>query len=221
MRLISLSLVPLALLCVAAAPADFALRDRIVADAAAVAPVPFVRTFTATQSGGGEKESHVRVDRWDGKAWTLVSLDGKPPSADDAAKAAKSFGAQKPPGYHRLATLLAKAVPATDARGRTVLRVATLAPESFFTSGKDVSEHFTAEAVVTEGARPYVEQLRLTAREPFRLMLVAKVETFVTVSDYARDAGGTPRLVRQVADINGSMLGRSGLQHTETVYNYR
>ncbi len=53
------------------------------------------------------------------------------------------------------------------------------------------------------------------------MMLVAKIETFVSVSDYRPDASGRPRLVRQVVDVDGSMLGRSGVQHTEIGYAYR
>ena len=215
-------IVMLALLATAAAPADTALRDRIVAEARLVPPtmLAFDRTTVATQTGGGEKASETRVDRWDGKSWSAVSANGKPPSTDQAAKARKAFAAYPVPGYYRLASLLASAALATDGRGRTVLRGAAPAG-SVFTNGKDVSGHFSAEAVIAPGPRPYVEQLRLAAFEPFRLMLVAKIETFVSVSDYRPDASGHPRLVRQVVDADGAMLGRAGVQHTELSFAYR
>ncbi len=145
----------LALSVLAAAPADNALRDRIVADAATDPPpaLAFKRTTVATQAGGGEKASKTRVDRWDGKKWTVVSANGKPPSSDDIAKAAKLYAVVPVSGYYRLASLLAKATAATDAQGRTVLRTAT-PPGSVYTNGKDVSEHFNAEATVANGPRP-------------------------------------------------------------------
>lgn len=214
-----LLLAPAALLCIAASPVE-QTRDRILAEARAIAPatLAYDRTMTVTQAGGGDKATQTRVDRWDGKTWTLLSLDGKPPSASDAAKYRKATTAANVPGYHRLA-MLAGATAATDAQGRTVLRLANLPPASVITNGKDVSEHFHAEAVVATGPRPFVQQLRVTARAPFRMMLVAKIESFTTVSDYRFD-GSTPRLVRQLADIRGSMMGKDGMQRIETIFTY-
>ena len=211
----------LALLAVAAAPADTALRDRIVAEAAAQAPatLAFDRATVASRSGGGETASQARVDRWDGKAWSVVSIDGKPPSVKDAADAVKALAAMPVPGYNGLATLLAKAVPAIDARGRAVLR-ADAPTGSVFTSGKDVSENFIAEATIGGGNRPFVEQLRMTAKAPFRLMMVAKIERMTAVSDYARDAQGRPRLLRRVTEVDGSMFGTSGRQRNEATFTY-
>lgn len=213
-------LIAAALLCTAASPPEQA-RDRVLAEARSITPatLSYDRTVTVTQADGKDKASQTRVDRWDGRGWTLLSLDGKPPSADDVAKHRKASAAASVPGYHQLA-MLNGATATTDAQGRTVLRIATLPPGSVITSGKDVSEHFTGEAVVAPGARPYVQHLRLTARAPFRMMLVAKIERFVTVSDYRLD-GNIPRLVRQVADIRGSMMGKDGTQRVETIFTYR
>ena len=220
---LKMALPVLALSMLAAAPADTGLRDRIVADAAAVPPaaLAFDRTTRVMQTGGSETASQTRVDRWDGKSWTVVSVDGKVPAADDVAKSVKTLIKMPVPGYYRLAALLAKAVPGADSGGRIVLRAATLPAGSVFTSGKDVSEHFTAAAVVAPGARPYVEHLRLASREPFRMMLVASIESLVAVSDYRLDAAGRPRLVSQVTDVDGSILGRSGVQHSEVTFSYR
>lgn len=212
-------LIAAALLSTASAPEQ--VRDRVLAEARAITPatLAYDRTVNFTQAGGGEKATQTRVDRWDGRGWTLLSLDGKPPSADDVAKHRKAATAAPVPGYHRL-TMLNGATATTDAQGRTVLRLATLPRGSVTTSGKDVSEHFTAEAIVAAGPRPYVQQLRSTARAPFRVMLVAKIESFVTVSDYRLD-GNTPRLVKQVAEIRGSMMGKAGTQRVETIFTYR
>lgn len=219
----NLSRLALAALALLAAPlAAQSLKERVVADAAAV-PVPaFERTVTVTQADAKEKASQVRIDRWDGRGWTLVSVGGKPPTASDQAQYAKASAAAIVPSYRRLAVVLARAVPAgSDAQGRALLRAADLPPGAVITNGKDVSERFTGEASVAAGPKPWVQQLRLTAKAPFRMMLVAKIERFTTVSDYRLDAAGQPRLARQVADITGSMLGQSGTQHVETVLTYR
>jgi len=213
-------LIPAALLCAAATPAE-QVRDRVLAEMRSLPPatLAYDRTITLTQTDGTERATQLRIDRWDGKAWTLVSIDGKPPSASDLAKYRKAASAANVPGYYRL-TMLTGATATTDAQGRTVLRLAKLPPGSVMTSGKDVTEHFTGEATVAAGPRPYVQQLRLTAREPFRMMLVARVDSFTTVTDY-RLEGNTPRLVRQVAEIQGSMMGKDGTQRVETIFTYR
>lgn len=212
--------IPAALLFTAASPAE-GIRDRIVAEARALSPASlgYDRSITITQSDGTKQATQTRVDRWDGKTWTLLSLDGKPPSPSDTAKYRKAASAANVPGYHRLA-MLAGATATTDTQGRTVLRIATLPPGSVMTNGKDVTEYFGGEAVLAAGPRPYVQQLRLTSRQPFRMMLVAKIDSFVTVSNYGLD-GNTPRLVRQVADIKGSMMGSGGTQRIETIFTYR
>ena len=212
-----LILVPFAL---AAAPVPDAARERLLADAAQLGPatLAFDRTIVASQSGGGDKASETRIDRWNGKSWTLLSVNGKPPTSDDLAHERKMTADMPVPGYYRLAKQFAAATTTTDASGRTVLHVAKLPSGSVNANGKDITEHFTADAIVAAGPRPFITQVRLTAREPFRMMLVAKVDSFVTVNDYRLGARGTPELVRQTTDIDGNMLGKSGLQHNETSF---
>ena len=215
----NLALLILTPLALAAAPASDAVRDRLLADAAQLGPatLAFDRTIVASQSGGGDKASETRIDRWNGKAWTLLSVNGKPPTPDDIARERKASDVPVP-GYYRLAKLFAAAATTTDASGRTVLHAAALPPGSVSANGKDITEHFTADAIVAPGARPFIMQVRLVAREPFRMMLVAKVDSFVTVNDYRLGTHGTPELVRQTTDIDGNMLGKSGLQHNETSF---
>jgi len=213
-------LAALAVLTIAAAPGETSLRDRLVVEAAALPPamLAFDRTLVSTQSGTGNGTTETRLDRWDGRGWKAVSVNGKPRTPDDAAKALKVCPSNPVPGYYRLAALLAHATQATDTQGRTVLRGSV--PANWITSScKDISEHFTFEAIVASGA-PYVEKVRLTTRAPFRMSLMAKIDSFVSTSDYARDVAGRPRLVRQVADVGGSILGISGVQHNEGTFNY-
>lgn len=224
MKFSALRLVALVLLS-AAAPAVDQVRDRIVADAVVVPPaaLAFDRITHVVQVGGGSRTEIRRVDRWDGKAWTIVSINGKPPTQKDRDSIAKILKAQPVPGYHRLATVLAGATGSrTDAQGRTILTVPKLPPRTVVNDGTDISAHLKAEAVVAvNNGQPFVEELRMSAREPFKMSWVLKVLSFDQVSEYKLDATGRPRLASQSADSQGTMFGMTGGQKSEITYAYR
>lgn len=226
MRRRLLPLLPAAVTLLLGAAADPGpIRDRIIADARLVNPaaLAFERHTHVVQVGGGKRSEQRRVERWDGRRWSLVSIDGKPPSPADLKSAAKANVAQPVPGYHRLASLLASAAATrTDAGGATVLTVPVLPAGTAFADGTDISSHLRAEAfVVTTDGNPWVQRLRLTAREPFKLSWLLKVTTFEQVSEYSREGGGSPRLASQVADSQGTMFGFAGGQKSEVTYAYR
>ena len=212
-----------ALALVAAAPAMDPLQSRLVAEAGAVQPaaLAFTRKVTATQTDGTKTETKLRVDRWDGKQWTLVSEDGKPPSAEAAASFRKEAAGRPVGGYYRLAHFLAKpAVRGTDAQGNTVFKIAKLPPGSVDISG-DRSDKFVGEATVSgSGPDSYIRRLHLYAPAPFRLMIIARIDRYDIVNEYAPGRSGRPELVRQVQQYSGSRPGESGTVRTETVYSY-
>lgn len=217
--------IPAALLLIAAAPEPSPVRDRIIADARLINPasLAFERQTHVVQAGGGKRTEQRRVERWDGRKWSLISIDGKPPSPTDFKDAARANGVQPVPGYHRLAALLAGATTSRgDATGGTILMVPVLPPGTAFANGTDISANLKAEAVVvsTDGT-PWVQRLRLTARAPFKAGWLLKVTTFEQVSEYSRDGGGAPRLASQIADSQGSMFGFAGGQKSEVTYAYR
>ena len=220
-----LVLVALATTAASAAPTD-PLRDRIIAGAGAQVPasLTFDRTVSITQKGGGQIDHVVRVERWDGRGWTLLSMNGKPPSASDIRNAAKAQSTLPVPGYYRLATLLTAATErATDAQGHTVYRIPQLPPGSVPSSDGDLSQHLAGEATVatTPAGEPWVQRLKLTAREPFKIGWMLKVAKFEQVSEYKLDPAGVPRLATQIADSTGTLLGISGGEHNEVVFVYR
>lgn len=206
---------------VAAAPLADPLQMRLVADAAALGPATlgFERSVRVTASDGTSSKVETRVDRWDGRGWTLLSIDGKPADTAAAAKDAKARAGKPVPGYYRLAAFFGiPATRTTDASGATILRLAALPPGSIDIAG-DRSDQFAAEATVdTSGPKPWVRRLHAYARAPFRIMIVGRIDRFDLVNDYALDAGGHPVLVRQVQDYAGSGPGQSGSVRTETVY---
>jgi hypothetical protein len=215
----------LAFLLVAATPVSEPMRDRIIADARAVPPtsLAFDRSTRVQRKGGGITSNVTLVERWDGQRWTLISKNGLQPSAAERRDVEKLASASPVPGYHRLASLLAAATDiSNDAQGNMVLHIPVLPPGSVRTDTSDISSHLRAEAVVSNrGGQPFVESVRLSQREPFKMNALIKVKTFDQVSTYKLDASGRPRLARQSDDSKGSMFGFPGGQSSETVYTYR
>ena len=88
---------------------DNLLRDRLISDARALSPTAlnFDRDTESVRTGGGTRTNVSRIERWDGKAWTLISQNGKAPTAAQRREAEKLAASAPVPGYHRLAGLLA------------------------------------------------------------------------------------------------------------------
>ena len=206
-----------------AAPAD-PLLARLIAGANALPPatLSFERSAASSQTSDGKVERHDQVDRWDGHAWTVLSIDGKPPLARAAADAVKASDASGVPGYYRLATFLAAGpVRAAEAPGSVTYRLAQLPPGGVAVKGAS-PEKFSAElSVDTSGPVPFVRHARYFAPAPMRIMMVAKLDRFEATADYKLNAVGRPELTRQTVDIAGALFGRSGTQHSDTALTYR
>lgn len=204
----------------AAPAAADALLDRLRADAAAADPAGIAFESVVTAVGPRSDEERVTVERWDGREWTLVSLNGKPPSAQEAAKFRRQKADERTvPSYGRLATYLSgPAEKRTDAAGNTLYFIPELPRGSFLLWG-DNSRHFSGEAVVAQSpAGPYVRRFRAWVREPFRMRVLLRVERFDLVNDYAIE-NGRPVLVRQQSDSNGSVMGQTGKMRVESQFS--
>ena len=201
------------------------LREAIITDARAANPsgIAFERTTTAIRRGPGMKEKTVTVERWDGRAWSLVSVNGKAPSANQLKAFRKATAINPVPGYHRMASLLAAAADvSTDDDGRKILKIPVLPPGSVMADKADISSHLSGEAVIaTTDGKPWVARLKVRARENFKLNMLIKVTNFEQVSDYSLGPDGKPRLASQSADSKGSMFGFTGGQTDEVTYAYR
>ena len=218
-------MLPLCLLLIAAAPMPATLRDRIVVDAQAepAANLAFDRATTSVRTGGGIKKKFDQVERWDGERWELLSRNGKPPTSSQRRKAERLAAASPVPGYYRVAELIANATEATtDAEGRTILHIPELPTGTLRTDSADISTHLQADVTLaTHGGQPWVERVRITQREPFRMDKLIKVTDFEQVSDYKLDANGKPRLDRQTAESAGTKFGFRGGEKREITYVYR
>ena len=205
-----------------AAPAPDPLLGRIVADARAIAPagLAFERlSRIVTQEDGGAAKTSVRVDRWDGRSFALISVDGKAPPAKESEDFRKLAASRPIPGYHRLGDFLkGGATRLADAQGRIIYRVTGL-PKGTVNVGKDVSASLTGEFTVdASGAQPYVTRARLILPKPLSFFLVAKLDSLDIVFDYRLDGNGRPYLAHVVQTLSGAQFGKQGSTRTETSY---
>ena len=203
------------------------LKQRVLAQAQSVGAddYAFTRTVRSEPVANGRRETTITVDKYDpmksGEArWTLVSVDGAPPSAEALRKYRKETPRRRVPGYHRLANYFAGQVTsATDSRGRTLFRFSSLPKESVLVFNADLSHNTTAEAVVGEAnGVPFVEQVRLSIK-PTRILLVMKLDHYESTSRFRMGPDGKPVLAEQVADMTGYGLGQEGRLHQVITYS--
>jgi hypothetical protein len=203
------------------------LKQRILAQAQSVSAdeYAFTRTIRSEPTANGKTEKTIIVDKYDptksGDArWTLVSMNGAAPSADELTKYRKDTPKRRVPGYHRLANYFAGPVTtATDSRGRTVFRFASLPKDSVLVFNSDLSRETTAEASVGEAnGVPFVEQVKLSIK-PTRIKLIMKLDHYESTSRYRMGPDGKPVLAEQVADVTGSGMGQEGSLHQVITYS--
>lgn len=209
----------------AAADIDSSQRDALIAEAAALAPrgIAFDRMTKTIREGGGSTTASRRVDRWNGRGWNLVSVGGKTPTYEQREQYRRIIKAMPVPGYHQLAPMLATAAgTSSDAEGRTLWLIPQLPEGSVFTDSGDVSAHLKAEArVARRGDRWWIDQLRISQREPFRLNMLIKVTGFTQTMDFALGPDGNPRLITQSSQSTGNMFGFAGGESSEVTFVYR
>ncbi|QMW21541.1 hypothetical protein [Sandaracinobacteroides saxicola] len=201
----------LALIAIAAlalpAHAD-ALLDQVLAGARVAKPQSFERTAVLVASNDKGSTTINRVQRFNaaapaGKQWTLVSENGAPPSAKATEEFTKSINKVPAPGYYRIATFLgAGAIRLADSGGKAVYRITKLPKGSVNGGGFDLSDRLSADLTV-DPATATVTRTRIFLPKPTRIMLVAKLDKFDAVTDYAPVPGSAPRITTQSSEITG------------------
>lgn len=211
----------------APAQAD-ALSDRLRADALKAGPEDFgwTRTTRAESNSVGEMETASYVDRWDPsqpppKRWTLVSVKGRAPTAEEIKKAGKAPARAVVPNYGRVARYLSGTLQRMpDVGGKAVYRFSNLAPKSMEIAGNDFSSSVTGELIVdTSGPVPYIAQVNAVSTKPMRMMLVAKVERIELSLRYRMMANGRVAPLESSNVMVGSMMGKSGSQKTVSTFS--
>lgn len=203
------------------------LKQQILAQAQSVGAddYAFTRTIRSEPTAKGKTEKTTLVDKYDptksGDArWTLVSVNGAAPSADELAKYRKETPKRRVPGYHRLANYFAGPVTsATDSRSRTVFRFSSLPKDSVLVFNSDLSRETSAEASVGEAnGVSFIEQVKLSIK-PTRIKLIMKLEHYESTSRFRMGPDGKPVLAEQVADVSGSGMGQEGSLHQVITYS--
>lgn len=211
-----------AMLLLGAAPAADPLLARIVADAGRVSESSFA--FERSTRIEADGKASARIERFQPAAtprWTLVSLDGAAPDAKASQRYAREATGQPVPNYGRLGAMLASGaerMPPGEG-GEARYRVARLPEGSLPGNGAAMARHLTAEVTIAAGdGRPYVRQARIYAAQPFRMMLIAKVDKFEALTRYAPGADGRVRVLSQDSDVTGKIPGRAGTIRTRATY---
>ena len=221
----------IALLCLGSAASGFAqqnndeLKQRVLAQAQSVnaGDYAFTRTTRSEATFIGKTIKAVSIEEFDptkpaDARWTLVSVDGAPPSAAELRKYQKKAAKRRVvPGYHRIANYFgATAAVSSEAGGKRVFRFATLPKGSISIQETDLSHLSTAEASVTEAdGAPFVEQVSFTLK-PKRVHVIDRYET---TFHYRIGPEGKPFLTETTSDLLGSGLGLEATLHTATTYS--
>ena len=201
----------------AALPAD-PLLQKIIAGARAVPPAS-IRFERTTKAGGrdqsGPAESEVRVDRWDGRQLTRISINGRPATAEEVDKVRKA--ATTVPGYHRVADYLAGGARRTsEGTGQVGYHLDRL-PKGIVNMGGDRSDKIAGDVTIdTAGPQPFVSRVHFYTTKGFSIMLVARVDRFDQVLEYRLGSDGRPMLVRSIQMMAGSQFGKTGETRTES-----
>jgi hypothetical protein len=203
------------------------LKQRVLAQAQSFSPdeYAFTRTIRSETVSGGKTEKKIAVEKFDptkpaNARWTLVSIDGAPPSRDELKSHAKEAANRRiVPGYHRLANYFGSPATATQSGGKTVFRFVSLPKGAISILDTDVSHNATAEASVTDAnGTPFVEQVRFTVK-PMRVKLLMKIDKFETTARYHIGPGGKPFLMESSSDMSGSGMGQEGTMRNTTTYS--
>jgi hypothetical protein len=203
------------------------LKQRVLAQAQSLSPddYAFTRTTRSETVSAGKTEKKVTIEKFDptkpaDARWTLVSVDGAPPSADEWKSYAKEAAKGRVvPGYYRLTNYFGSPATASEAGGKTVFRFASLPKGAISILGTDVSHNATAEASVTEAnGTPIVEQVRFTVK-PMRVKLLMKIDRLENTARYRIGPGGKPFLMESSSDMSGSGMGREGTMRNTTTYS--
>jgi hypothetical protein len=207
---------------------DHELKHRVLAQAQSIPAdnYAFTRTISSEARWNTKIFKKVSVEKFDptqpvDARWTLVSVDGAPPTAAALRKYRKQAAKRRVvPGYHRVANYFgAPATGSSEADGKTLFRFDSLPKGSVSILEKDFSRIASAEASVSEAdGAPFVEQLRVTIK-PRRAQLLFKLEGYETTFHYRVGPGGKPFLTASTSDMSGSGLGLKGTMHTATTYS--
>lgn len=203
-----------------------AIWDGLKARADQATPPNFERSLKTGRITASKTTSTTSIDRFQSREekWTLVTVDGQTPTDKQKAKHQKETSEQPVPGFHRLSALLGEEPDSISRKGsQLIYHWPRLAKGALGSKGPDISRNLSAQAIVdTSGSTPALSQVRVYAKSPFSVMVVARIRSFDAVSTYETGADGTPFLVRQETQVDASIpFQGSGITHTIATFQRR
>ncbi|GEM73086.1 hypothetical protein [Sphingomonas aquatilis] len=199
------------------------LQSRLLAgmQAARATAFAFQQTIVVETTGQARRTIVERYDprRPAAERWTLVSVDGKAPTAKDITKARE--GKKKPGSYGDLADWFGTPARRVEApAGYAAYHFDRLPAGELKIGNHDASADTAADVLVnTKSATPFVERVRFTSTKGFRMMLVASVKRIDSNSRYvaAPGIGIVPESFAMA--MTGSMMGKSGELKTNVTFS--
>lgn len=222
MRQILIPTAAAAVLLAAPARAD-ELQARLLAGmtAARATSLAFQQTIVVDTTGQARRTIVERYDprRPAAERWTLVSVDGKPPTAKQVAEARK--GKKQVASYANLADWFGGPARRIEApAGYAAYHFDRLPAGELKIGSHDASADTQADVLVNlKGATPFVERVRMISTKAFRMMLVASVKRIDSTSRYVvlPGVGVVPEALAMT--MAGSMLGRAGELKTNVTFS--
>jgi hypothetical protein len=215
----------LAALCLSAGAAHAdALQDQLVAAAKGTnaSAYSFRRAMTIQQTGQPRK---MLVEQYDPRRpaadqWSLVSVDGRAPTAKESADAHKMKRGPVP-SYGELAKWIgAPASRTSPAPGYVLYRFPRLPAGTLKIGSHDASADTQGEVLVNIKEKiPLVERVRLKSTKGFRMMLVASIDSILVDQRYHMLPDGHAVPSQAISDMSGSMLGKAGRMQAEASYS--
>lgn len=173
----------------------------------------FQRTMAFERTGSARK---VLMERYDPRRpldqrWSLISVDGHPPSSKEVEQSRKSRKGPTPSYYELAEWFGAPAVRSDVTSGYVAYHFSRLPTGVMKIGSHDASADTQAEAFVNiKGKVPFVERVRFTSAKSFRMMMVASVQSIDFSARYTQFANGVVVPTSSATVIKGSMLGKSG-----------
>ena len=158
----------------------------------------------------------------DTEEWSLLELDGAPPSDEQMAQ----FKAgERGPLQNNYPTTVALAEalalePLGERDGASVYRADRLPEGTIQVEGRDISKHTALEIEVVEDAfGPMIRRQRMYAPKPFRMAMVARVMASEYLTDYDRMPDGSIITKSTLTASEFKMMGRDRSIRAETVFS--
>jgi hypothetical protein len=201
-----------------------ALQDQVLAMARSARSdaYSFHRTLVIDSTGSARK---VFIEQFDprrpaGAQWSLISVDGRAPTAKEVEQSRKAKRGPVP-SYAEIADWFgAPATRADHAPGYVVYRFARLPQGALKIGSHDASADTQAEALVnTRGDVPFVGQVRLASTKGFRMMLVASLQSMTISGHYRLLPDGHAVPADSASNLAGSLLGKAGQIKTIVTYS--